>query len=84
MDRVVSPEGRDTRYDSIPSAIASQIVVRKAVTPDMTGETVAGNVDIAQGQAGRSGETLKQITAETHRLSGEAAELRAALARFVV
>ncbi len=43
---VVSPEGRDTRYDSIPSAIASQIVVRKAVTPDMTGETVAGNVDI--------------------------------------
>lgn len=43
---VVSPEGRDTRYDSIPSAIASQIIVRKAVTPDMTGETVAGNVDI--------------------------------------
>ena len=43
---VVSPEGRDTRYDSIPSAIASQIVVRKAVTPDMTGETVSGNVDI--------------------------------------
>ncbi len=43
---IVSPEGRDTRYDSIPSAIASQIVVRKAVTPDMTGETVAGNVDI--------------------------------------
>jgi len=43
---VVSPEGRDTRYDSIPSAIASQIVVRKAVTPDMTGETVAGNVDV--------------------------------------
>ncbi|QAY75877.1 TonB-dependent receptor [Sphingosinicella sp. BN140058] len=43
---IVSPEGRDTRYDSIPSAIASQIVVRKAVTPDMTGETVAGNVDV--------------------------------------
>jgi TonB-dependent receptor len=43
---IVSPEGRDTRYDSIPSAIASQIVVRKAVTPDMTGETVSGNVDI--------------------------------------
>jgi TonB-dependent receptor len=43
---IVSPEGRDTRYDSIPSAIASQIIVRKAVTPDMTGETVAGNVDI--------------------------------------
>ncbi len=43
---IVSPEGRDSRYDSIPSAIASQIVVRKAVTPDMTGETIAGNVDI--------------------------------------
>lgn len=43
---VVSPEGRDARFDSIPSAIASQIVVRKAVTPDMTGETIAGNVDI--------------------------------------
>lgn len=43
---IVSPEGRDTRYDSIPSAIASQIMVRKAVTPDMTGETVAGNIDV--------------------------------------
>ncbi len=43
---IVSPEGRDTRYDSIPSAIAAQIFVRKAVTPDLTGETVAGNVDV--------------------------------------
>ena len=43
---IVSPEGRDTRYDSIPSAIASQIVVSKAVTPDMTGETIAGNVNV--------------------------------------
>jgi TonB-dependent receptor len=43
---VVSPEGRDARYDSIPSAIASQIVVSKAVTPDMPGETVSGNVNI--------------------------------------
>ena len=43
---VVSPEGRDARYDSIPSAIASQIVVSKAVTPDMAGETVSGNVNI--------------------------------------
>ncbi len=43
---VVSPEGRDSRYDSIPSAIAAQIVVAKAVTPDMTGETIAGNVNI--------------------------------------
>jgi TonB-dependent receptor len=44
--QVVSPEGRDSRYDSIPSAIASQVIVQKAVTPDMTGETIAGNVNI--------------------------------------
>ncbi len=48
---VVSPEGRDARFDSIPSAIASQIIVRKAVTPDMTGETIAGNVDIVTRSA---------------------------------
>ena len=55
---VVSPEGRDARYDAVPSAIASQIVVSKAVTPDMPGETVSGNVNIitrsAFDQAGRS------------------------------
>ncbi len=43
---IVSPEGRDARFDSVPSAIAAQIVVSKAVTPDMPGETVAGNVNI--------------------------------------
>ncbi|MDJ0278715.1 TonB-dependent receptor [Sphingomonas sp. 2R-10] len=43
---VVSPEGRAARFDSIPSAIASQIIVRKAVTPDMVGETISGNIDI--------------------------------------
>lgn len=43
---VVSPEGRDARFDSVPSAIASKIIVSKAVTPDMPGETVAGNVNI--------------------------------------
>ena len=43
---IVSPEGRDARYDSIPSAIASQLVVHKAVTPDMSGETISGNVDV--------------------------------------
>ncbi len=43
---VVSPEGRDARFDTIPSSIASQIVVSKAVTPDMPGETVSGNVNI--------------------------------------
>ena len=43
---VVSPEGRNTRFDNIPTAIASQTVVEKAVTPNMPGETVAGNVNI--------------------------------------
>lgn len=43
---VVSPEGRDARFDSIPSTIASLIVVSKAVTPDMPGETVSGNVNV--------------------------------------
>lgn len=43
---VVSPEGRDARFDSLPSAIASKIVVQKAVTPEMSGETLAGNIDI--------------------------------------
>jgi len=43
---VVSPEGRDARFDSVPSAIAAQIVVSKAVTPEMPGETVSGNVNI--------------------------------------
>lgn len=43
---IVSPEGRDARFDSIPSAIASKIVVAKAVTPAMPGETVAGNVNV--------------------------------------
>jgi TonB-dependent receptor len=43
---IVSPEGRDSRYDSIPAALASQIIVAKAVTPDMTGETISGNVNV--------------------------------------
>lgn len=43
---IISPEGRQTRFDNIPSAIASQIVVSKAVTPDMPGETIAGNINI--------------------------------------
>ncbi len=48
---VVSPEGRDSRYDSIPSAIASQIIIAKAVTPDMPGETISGNVNIVTRSA---------------------------------
>ena len=43
---IVSPEGRDARFDSIPSAIASQVIVQKAVTPDLNGETISGNVNI--------------------------------------
>ena len=48
---VVSPEGRDARFDSVPSAIASQIVVSKAVTPEMPGETVSGNVNVVTRSA---------------------------------
>jgi TonB-dependent receptor len=48
---VVSPEGRDARFDSIPSAIASQVIVSKAVTPDMPGETVSGNVNVVTRSA---------------------------------
>ncbi|KAA9014646.1 TonB-dependent receptor [Sphingobium limneticum] len=48
---VVSPEGRDARFDSIPSAIAGKIIVSKAVTPDMPGETVAGNVNVVTRSA---------------------------------
>jgi TonB-dependent receptor len=43
---VVSPAGRTTRFDTMPAAIASKVIVRKAVTADLTGETVAGNVDV--------------------------------------
>jgi len=48
---VVSPEGRDARFDSIPSAIAKLVIVSKAVTPDMPGETVSGNVNIVTRSA---------------------------------
>lgn len=43
---IVSPEGRASRFDNIPSAIAKQIIVEKAIVPSMAGSTVAGNVDI--------------------------------------
>lgn len=48
---VISPEGRASRFDNIPSALAAQIVVQKAVTPDMAGDTVAGNVNIVTRSA---------------------------------
>ena len=43
---VVSPEGRQSRFDNIPSAIAKQVVVTKAITAAMPGDTVAGNTNI--------------------------------------
>ncbi len=43
---VISPAGRETRFDTIPATIASQVAVRKAVTADLTGEAVAGQVDV--------------------------------------
>lgn len=44
--QIVSPEGRAARFDSIPSALASKIVVEKAITPELSGETIAGNINI--------------------------------------
>jgi TonB-dependent receptor len=43
---VVSPGGRETRLDNIPSVLASQVIVTKAITPDMSGDTVAGNINV--------------------------------------
>ena len=48
---VVSPEGRNTRFDNIPSAIASQVTVQKALVPSMGSDAVAGNVDIRTRRA---------------------------------
>jgi len=48
---VVSPQGRASRFDNIPSAIASQITVEKAILPSMPGGSVAGNVDIRTRRA---------------------------------
>lgn len=43
---VVAPDGKRARTDTVPSAIANSVVVRKAVTANMSGETLAGNIDI--------------------------------------
>lgn len=48
---VVSAEGRDSRFDNIPSAIASQVMVQKAIVPSMPGDTVAGNIDVRTRRA---------------------------------
>jgi TonB-dependent receptor len=67
---VVSPEGRDARYDSVPSAIASQIIVTKAVTPDMPSETISGNVNIV---------TRSAFDFDGQRISGKAGYGKASL-----
>lgn len=43
---VIAPSGRSARTDTVPAAIGSAVSVRKAVTPAMQGESLAGNVDI--------------------------------------
>ena len=43
---VIAPSGKRARTDTVPAAIGSAVAVRKAVTPDMQGESLAGNVDI--------------------------------------
>lgn len=43
---VIAPSGRSARTDTVPAAIGSAVAVRKAVTPAMQGESLAGNVDI--------------------------------------
>jgi TonB-dependent receptor len=48
---VVSPEGRQTRFDNIPSSLVSRLTVQKALVPSMSGDTVAGNVDIRTRRA---------------------------------
>jgi len=48
---VVSPQGRDSRFDNIPTAIASQVIVEKAITPNLAGASVAGNIDIRTRRA---------------------------------
>ncbi len=48
---IVSPEGRSTRFDNIPSALSKQVIVTKAITPNMPGDTVAGNVNVVTRSA---------------------------------
>lgn len=43
---VIAPGGKSARTDTIPSGLANSVIVRKAVTADMSGETLAGNIDI--------------------------------------
>ena len=43
---VIAPSGKSARTDTVPAAIGSAVAVRKAVTPAMQGESLAGNIDI--------------------------------------
>lgn len=43
---VIAPGGKSARTDTVPAAIASSVIVRKAATPAMPGESLAGNIDI--------------------------------------
>lgn len=43
---VIAPSGKTARTDTVPAAIGSAVAVRKAVTPAMQGESLAGNIDI--------------------------------------
>lgn len=61
---VVSPEGRASRFDTIPNSIVSSIEAIKAVTPDMSAESIAGNINIV---------TRSPFDHEGLKVSGEAA-----------
>ncbi len=77
---VVSPQGRDSRFDNIPSAIASQIVVQKAVVPSMSGASVAGNVDIRTRRAfDYKGQTITGKLGYGHVTLGGGKEIDSAL-----
>lgn len=72
---VVSPQGRESRFDNIPSAIASQIIVQKAIVPSMAGASVAGNIDIRTRRAfDYDGQTITGKAAAGHVKLGGGAE----------
>ena len=77
---VVSPQGRDSRFDNIPSVIASQITVQKAVVPSMAGASVAGNVDIRTRRAfDHDGQTITGKLGYGHVTLGGGKEIDSAL-----
>ena len=77
---VVSPQGRESRFDNIPSAIASQITVQKAIVPSMAGASVAGNVDIRTRRAfDYDGQTISGKAAGGYVTLGGGAEMDTSL-----